>query len=784
MSFAWIFRPADAAAIVLCVATLGFLVSGSCAHVKRFRFDVSVLQPLNPREPALSGTGFFLRAHYGVALPLQFDEDVKWYGSWPGTFASVGEAHSAWYAATSEFYLAIAGYPNRPGNSLALEVRTAHSGVVRLPVISHDPAEVWRITRLSLEAVKEPVQFRIVAVDHSTGLQGWLAFTEPFEIRSMKTKQVLKQTGLVLLATAASIVFFLGPGLLLRQKAFEAGRRLSFVWVPAPGLILLALIGACAWFGPRPLSPGLISRVALWAAALYGMYRFVRMPLCRFTSMTERRVLLVVIVLMAIAVAKAEYSVGPAGELFGGYISRTLEVGERSDPTFPYAIVEIAARRLDPNTEFAKALNGGWSFSSRGPVAGLAAMPIVLAGPAKPPTTFPAESWMVFDPEGYSAYRIAMIAMIASSLLVVFGLGEVFLDEQWSFFVFLVAVTAPFVVHEIYFTWPKLVAASFVLLAVYLVFQRRYLFSGLTLGFGCLCHPSALIWILPIAALVFLARSGCDRAGSRRAVVSRWAFRCALVGVGAGFWVLLWRIVNGNHYGQGVFLQYFTMSDAVRPSFAGWLDHRYRSLVMTLAPLDLFFRRDEPGLHSIYGDSSPVIPFFFQYWNTLPFGAGIAFFSCLVRLMYVAWRRARAWLLLIFVIPLFFFAAYFGWPVARGLMREGLHAWFLGLIIFAGVIWREYLAQAQTFWRICNWAVLLRGIEILTMLLIPSIWSTHLIVQRQFVISDVLALAVMLAGTVWLAAFTFRFAETLRLSERMRGEKRLPSLAQRQNAKL
>ncbi len=758
------FSRADKVALALCIAAIGFVLAGSLAHVGRFRLDVSTLHPINAREPALSGTGFFPGAHYGVALPLRFDENVKWYGSWPGTFASVGKAYTAWYPATAEFSLSVAGYPDSPGNRLAIEVQTARSGTVRLPVISHNPGEVWRLAEVSLQTVRDPIKFRIVAVDGTTGLQGWLAFTEPFHMRSMKTQRLAGQIAFVVLAFAASLVWFLAPGLIVRQKLVASGRNLSLIWIPVPGLVLLVLLGCLGWLRPGHLSPAVISRIGLAILSLYIAYRFVRAPLSTFTNVTERRVLLVVLALAAIAIAKAEYSLGPAGELFGGYISRTLEVGERSDPNFPYATIQIAARRIGPHTSLAKTLNGGWDFSSRGPVPGLAAMPIVLAAPAKPPGDLPVEGWMVFDPEGYSAYRIAMIVMIASSLVAVFGLAELLLTERWAFFAFLLAATAPFVVHEIYFTWPKLVAASFVLLAAYLVFRRRYLFSGLAIGFGYLCHPSALLWVLPIAALVFLAAPASDARGHAWA---RWIVRCALVGAGVAVWILFWRIVNGHHFAQGSFLQYFTMSDANPPTFAGWLRHRYHSLVITLVPLDLFlFHRTEPGLHSIRGDSPAVIPFFFQYWNTLPFGAGIAFFFCLLRIMYVAWRRARKWLLLVFVLPFLFFCAYFGWPVVRGLMREGLHAWFLGLMIFAAVIWHKYLTQAQTFWRICNWALLFRGVEIVAMLLLPTIWSQHLVVQRQFAASDALSLSVMLVGTAWLAVFTFKFAERLRIESR------------------
>ena len=83
-------------------------------------------------------------------------------------------------------------------------------------------------------------------------------------------------------------------------------------------------------------------------------------------------------------------------------------------------------------------------------------------------------------------------------------------------------------------------------------------------------------------------------------------------------------------------------------------------------------------------------------------------------------------------------------------------------MIFAVIVWKKYLGHSQQFWRLCNWALLFRGVEILLMLVLPSIWSRHLVVQRPFGPTDVLALVTMLGITLWLSVYTFRFAETLR----------------------
>src|SRR5206468_3681196 len=98
----------------------------------------------------------------------------------------------------------------------------------------------------------------------------------------------------------------------------------------------------------------------------------------------------------------------------------------------------------------------------------------------------------------------------------------------------------------------------------------------------------------------------------------------------------------------------------------------------------------------------------------------------------------------------------------------GLHAWFLSLMIFAVVIWRKYLAHSWRFWQVCKWALLFRGLEILLMLLLPSILTQRMLRQIPFTLTDILALFVMFAGTAWLCSYTFRFAENLRTAQQRR----------------
>jgi hypothetical protein len=209
-------------------------------------------------------------------------------------------------------------------------------------------------------------------------------------------------------------------------------------------------------------------------------------------------------------------------------------------------------------------------------------------------------------------------------------------------------------------------------------------------------------------------------------------------------------------------LHYFLQAGGLTPTPSHWLYARWVSLSNTIVPLYLFmFHRFDQALNSIHGPSPMVVQFFLQEWTGVPFGVGIGFFFCLLWLLYLAFKKARAWLLLLVVLPFFLFVCYWG-ADTTGLLREGLHAWFLGLLIFIVVIWRRYASHSDRFWRFCQIALLMRMIEIPLMLVLPAIWTRHALVQRNFALSDSIAFVTMLSGSFWLCLTTLRHTERLR----------------------
>ena len=608
---------------------------------------------------------------------------------------------------------------------------------------------MWVVKSVNLPALQQIRRFRIVAEDASRSPAGWIGFSEPFVITGHGKGEIFKQVLLVILTTLTAFVLLLGPGLILRYYLRRSHRHTeSPVWLPVPGLLLLACLGLLIWKGPHLLSPSATARFSLWPLALFLFAFSLRTPLWKLTNAMERRVLLAVLLLAGIAVGKSIYSVGPPGELYGGFISRTLEVGDRSDSRIPFHVVQIVAARQKAFSSLAARLLGPWNFSHRGPVAGLAASPLVLAGPVHVPEELPEQPWTVFDPEGFSAYRIAMIVMASCMLITVFGLARVFVPEPWAFVVFLTTVTAPFIIHEIYFTWPKIVAACFVLLAVYLMIRSRPLIAGFALGLGYLSHPSALAWTP--ALLIVSALTIPPTPQSRAAKFKTWVWRSGALLAGLAVWLLLWRVVNKGHYEQNGFLAYFTSTDGLPPNVSNWILSRWKSTINTLVPLHLyFFDRAQPNVNQIGGTSPALVQFFFQDWNTLPFGVGIGFYFYLLLLFYRVWPKTKSWLLWVFALSLLFFIAYMGVTVT-GVLREGLHAWVLGLLCFALVVSRSELSQSVFLLQFLKAVLVLRAMEVVAMLLLPAIGTQHTIFRGQFITSDIFALLLMIGGTIWI----------------------------------
>jgi hypothetical protein len=552
----------------------------------------------------------------------------------------------------------------------------------------------------------------------------------------------------IVAGAALAITLVLGPGLLWRAAS---GRRLRLAFVPVPGIALLVVTACLAWGLAHHVEP----RVVCFAvfAPLLGLMLGALLGMGAETILEpeERGALLIVGCALGFAVARSLWSLGPEGELYGGHVTRTLEVGDRSDSRIPYLISQLVAHGTRPYSPLGSSYFAPYDFSTRGPLPGLASAPIILMAGGRPPLAVPEGAWVPFDPAGFMAFRLAMMTLASTAFLSIWGLVRHLGGQRPARIALLLAVTTPFLVHEVWFTWPKLFAASFVILAGLSIVERKAFRSGLQVGIGYLMHPGA---VLSPSGIGLLALWPLQGANWRR---PDWKAALLLI-VGAAVSLLAWRLVNGSHYSQSGFVEYLTGAGTNYHAAPGeWLAWRAASLGNTLVPmmLPIFFAKSFT-VNVVGGASPAAVHFFFQYWNTLPFGIGILFFPLLLASLWRAWRLWRWPVFAAVIAPFAAFTIY--WGASRtGMLREGLQAWVLVLLaVVALQQTRAGLARIRS--KPIRAILALRVVELLLVALGPALATRHVLVSPGFALTDVVALVAMVAFAAILAKLVWSIA--------------------------
>ncbi len=737
----------------------------------------------------------------GKCLPTPFaytPKDLAIYGSVANNKNLLGTFYSPWYGVQSHFHLWIAGYPAVPGNRLRVEVQTATKPIKFTVKPRINPGYLFSDQFISLEHIKNAKAFRLVATIGSPAPAGWMCISQPFNWQSDRSGEI-REILRVIATFITCLVLLILPGLLLRNILYQSfDYSFPFILVLLPGLALLIGLSILAWWIECATTGTFNSQILMALGSIpllgYGLFYLRRHPLTSITSLVERRVLLIFSLVALLAVAKGTYSLGPLGELYSGFISRTTEINPLSDSRISYLYAQLIFHGINPFSEMGESYFNPWYFSSRGPLAGLVSSPIVFLSGAHVPTDWPEYPWAVFDPEGFSAYRIAMSILAASSLMVLYGLAEKLIGKQWGLLTVLVGATTPFIVHEVYFTWPKLTAAMFVLLAVYGLLERQLFLSGIVVMIGYLFHPSALLSMPALLALLSwqcvcsfqveaeTSQSRCASFTERRPGRThkffcgrdRAAMLTSLRRLALGFTqfflgiasiYLIWWLVNGQNIQQTKFLHYFYMADGnPYPTTMEWLLSRFTSLKIALIPLYLLGQTTfgvRYLMETVYQTIlPPIIPFFLQYWNTLPFGMGITFFPLLILILLLIFLKFRWLFVSVILLPFLVFWLWWGASNA-GLLLGGLHAWIFAIILLSMLVVKQHLHRQPIVRRSLKFLLLLRGFEVLALLTLPVWLSIGRVVNDKFLVSDSVMLVLLFAITCYLVLQTYSYTREL-----------------------
>jgi hypothetical protein len=597
-------------------------------------------------------------------------------GSWINGDAWTGECATVWVPVSAPLRVCVTGYQRHPGCGLWAEFRYADGRIDREACTLADARETW--VPWDIVPPKGAIAMRLVAQDLAADNSGWLAFSEPTLVPA-QAGGAIYMAAQIFTTLALALTLIWGPGILWAGRGASQESRMTGVFGMGP--LILAGLGIVIWAAPPVLradSLGVILVAMLWIAIGVSLWRRSNGD-DRLINEISRPLALSALLALA-CVAKVSFSGGPEGELYGGSIFRTLAVGDRPDARIPFHVVQIGAHRLGPASPKAENYFAPWTFFSRGPLAGLVALPVTLATAGMPEADTQPRAWQPFDTTGVAAYRIAMIGLASTTIFAFFAAMAPLVGKDWAGLGAGVLSLTPFCVHETFFTWPKLVATGWILASFLLAHHRKPFRAGLALSVGYLLHPMAALWAPWLGLWVM----------GRRGKAWRSAFGAAVLFV-LGFWILTgpWLLAGrlAPHLpaswraGQGSFFDYFRIAEfQVHPPVAKWIQSRWANFSNTFIPFWLYAcNKDHPVLNSIYGPSGNLVKFAFGWWATLPLGAGILLWATALFSIGRAMKKRWAAVALFLVGPALLLTAYWG-ASSTGLMRECGHPLLVGLV--------------------------------------------------------------------------------------------------------
>lgn len=671
--------------------------------------------------------------------------------SWQGTDTWQGRAESAWFKASRWLiHVGVAGYPRLAGCRIWAEFRDAAGEITTVDCPLPNPREEWSDWEIIRPA--GAIAVRIVAEDRTSEHTGWIAFSHPFRAwpgvitAAWQHAQVWST-----LALALTLVW--GPGLLGLAHRRHPPALVAAALI-GTGPLLLAALGGLTWaLGPwlPPPATGFAFAALLWGETGRRAWRQ------RFNFPIDAalgRTLAVASLVVVAVVAKSFHSAGPEGELFRGTVSRNFEMADRIDSRFSFYTVQAAAHRWAPLAAETDRFFAPWNFLSRGPLAGLASIPIVLATGGRPPAELPEARWTPFDAGGFAAYRITMIVLGSTVVVALFQTLAALIGAAWAAIGAGLLALTPFGAHELMFTWPKWAATAWVIVSFGLAHAGRPGAGGIALGVGFLFHPLALLW----APWLGLWAAGRADAFFWQRVRAGATFTVGVVALAAP-WMIAGALAPRSDLtplaGQGNFFAYFVRADWQAATWETWWRTRWMNFANTFVPLHGVLAEaslTHPKLNSAYEASGRLVKFSQLWWNSLPFALGLGLWLASMVALGRALRAALAAAVLLVIGPALFVTAYWGMD-PLGLMRECGHPLLvalLGLTCFIAATRGGGLARllAHRAWPWLQlpetWLMLW-----LTALLNPNPWAA------DFAHLDGVNLAICtaaLAGAAWLSA--------------------------------
>src|SRR4029077_12958699 len=174
-----------------------------------------------------------------------------------------------------------------------------------------------------------------------------------------------------------------------------------------------------------------------------------------------------------------------------------------------------------------------------------------------------------------------MMSFGATAYLSVWQLVRRIAGARAARFALVLAASTPFLIDDLWFTWPKLIAASFVILGAVFLVERKPFRTGLMVAVGYLMAPSALTGLSALGPLTAWPL--------RKARLLRPEIRAVIyLALGVAVGLVAWRLATSHHDQQEGFLEYVEQAyPHYHPTVWQWVQFRFATLADTLVPFYL-----------------------------------------------------------------------------------------------------------------------------------------------------------------------------------------------------
>lgn len=605
--------------------------------------------------------------------------------------------------------------------------------------------------RHSIELAEEVSEFRIL-IDPKIKSNEYFYYSRPFT-----TNYHFLETIYLILSSFILISFsILGFGFVFYFKINKGSFYRKIYLIPTAGILFFILFGIFNWF--IQLEPVINEINPLkFFFILFLVYIYlsgIQLKICTRLNKSHLKLILIFIFISLIAISRSFISLDLPGVLFKDTISKTLEVGNRSDSRISYHVAQLITLKIPLNTPETDTNFLPYKFNSRGPFVGIISAIFIQLQNHILEIGQPQEIWRPFDSRGFSTYRITAIILAALSIFYIFSFLKKFVSDKLNFVIIFILCSSPFFIHELYFTWPKIISTSFVILSFELVLANSFLLSGIVLSLSYLFHPMSILsfpifffWI-PIQLSNYNVKNILEYLKNlfkKNTILKFLEFSFGLVII-----FLIWLYINNGKLAQSSFLNYFFESDGVPVNLMNWLKGRTNSTLNSFIPFfGVFFDKYNRSTNSIFDFSSDVVRVNFMYWCNFTAGIGLVNFFIFLRFL-----KIKNYIFTVFILlPTIFLLIYWG-NSTSGILRESGHVIFLSLYIALGLSLKEQNIKTLNFILLI---LILRMIELVSYLILPVLMLDS--ITEIYQLNDYTFFAILT-----LSVFSLAYLETRNIS--------------------